>query len=148
MDSQKARINLITNRSLAIQVTNPKWGVNKETGKYSKSHILTEKMITESAIPSDLRDASISFRSVINGDSTKQLDKWISSHENSVYKKIRSFVSDIKKDIQSVRNAILFSWTNGLTEGCVNRLKNKKREMYGRAGFDLLRIKVCLSVSG
>ncbi|NLC85373.1 MAG: transposase, partial [Bacteroidales bacterium] len=37
---------------------------------------------------------------------------------------------------------------NGVVEGHVNRLKNKKREMYGRAGFELLRRKVILSKSG
>lgn len=47
-----------------------------------------------------------------------------------------------------VKNAIMYNWTNGLVEGCVNRLKNKKREMNGRCGFQLLRRKVCLSVMG
>lgn len=36
----------------------------------------------------------------------------------------------------AVKNAISYNWTNGLVEGNVNRLKNKKREMYGRCGFD------------
>jgi transposase len=31
---------------------------------------------------------------------------------------------------------------NGQTEGQVNRLKSVKRQMYGRAGFDLLRQRV------
>ena len=30
-------------------------------------------------------------------------------------------------------------WSNGQTEGQVNKLKLLKRQMYGRAGFDLLR---------
>ena len=42
----------------------------------------------------------------------------------------------------------LYKWTNGLVEGNINRLKNKKSEMYGRCGFELLRKKVCLSVTG
>ena len=33
-------------------------------------------------------------------------------------------------------------WSNGQTEGQVNRLKMLKRSMYGRAGFDLLRAQV------
>jgi len=54
----------------------------------------------------------------------------------------------VKKDIVAVKNAITYNWTNGLVEGNVNRLKNKKREMYGRCCFQLLRRKVCLSVTG
>ena len=29
-------------------------------------------------------------------------------------------------------------WSNGQTEGQINRLKTLKRQMYGRAGLDLL----------
>ena len=33
-------------------------------------------------------------------------------------------------------------WINGQTEGQINRLKMIKRQMYGRANFDLLRARV------
>jgi transposase len=33
-------------------------------------------------------------------------------------------------------------WSNGPVEGHVNRLKTIKRQMYGRAGFVLLRARV------
>jgi transposase len=34
------------------------------------------------------------------------------------------------------------TWSNGPVEGHVNRLKTIKRQMYGRAGFVLLRARV------
>lgn len=46
-----------------------------------------------------------------------------------------SFVRGLKSDIDAVRNAIIDSWSNGFVEGNINRLKTKKREMYGRAGY-------------
>ena len=36
------------------------------------------------------------------------------------------------------RRLFLLEWSNGQTEGQVNRLKLLKRQMYGRANFDLL----------
>jgi len=36
--------------------------------------------------------------------------------------------------------------SNGITEGHVNRLKFLKRQMFGRANLDLLRIKVLHAV--
>jgi transposase len=33
-------------------------------------------------------------------------------------------------------------WSNGQTEGQINKLKLVKRQMYGRAKFDLLRQRV------
>jgi transposase len=61
---------------------------------------------------------------------------------------IRSFINGINHDLEAIKNAIKYPWSNGVVEGHVNRLKNKKREMYGRAGFELLRRKVVLSNSG
>jgi transposase len=37
---------------------------------------------------------------------------------------------------------IALAWSNGQTEGQVNRLKLVKGSMYGRAGFNLLRARV------
>ncbi|QSF76775.1 transposase [Escherichia coli] len=38
--------------------------------------------------------------------------------------------------------AITSKWSNGVVEGRVNRLKMLKRQMYGRDGFELLRLRV------
>lgn len=38
--------------------------------------------------------------------------------------------------------ALATEWSNGQTEGQVTRLKLVKRQMYGRAKFDLLRWRV------
>jgi len=37
-----------------------------------------------------------------------------------------------------VQAAVALAWSNGQTEGQVNRLKTLKRQMYGRANLDLL----------
>jgi transposase len=37
-----------------------------------------------------------------------------------------------------VRAALELPWSNGQVEGQINRLKLLKRQMYGRAGLDLL----------
>jgi hypothetical protein len=38
-------------------------------------------------------------------------------------------------------------WSNGPVEGHVNRLKTIKRQMYGRANFDLLQLRVLHAAS-
>ncbi|HEY5470266.1 MAG TPA: transposase [Bacteroidales bacterium] len=63
-------------------------------------------------------------------------------------KKQRSFARGLLSDIKAVENGINMSWSNGTVEGHVNRIKSIKRQMYGRASFDLLRKKVILSQSG
>lgn len=73
---------------------------------------------------------------------------WIKEVKLMNRKNIDRFCNGLTKDIDAVKNAIKYKWTNGLVEGNVNRLKNKKSEMYGRCGFELLKRKVCLSVTG
>jgi transposase len=46
------------------------------------------------------------------------------------------------QDIDAVRNALTESWSNGQTEGQINRLKVLKRAMYGRASTELLRARM------
>jgi transposase len=41
-----------------------------------------------------------------------------------------------------VKNAITKGWSNGQTEGPINRLKTLKRSMYGHAGVELLRARM------
>jgi transposase len=41
-----------------------------------------------------------------------------------------------------VKAGLTLEWSNGQTEGQVNRLKLLKRQMYGRGRFDLLRKRV------
>jgi transposase len=45
----------------------------------------------------------------------------------------------------AVINALTLPFSNGPTEGSVTRLKALKREMYGRAKFDLLRARALSS---
>lgn len=49
------------------------------------------------------------------------------------------FAKGIDRDLDAVKAAFTSPWSNGQTKGHVNRLKLVKRQMYGRANFDLLR---------
>lgn len=55
---------------------------------------------------------------------------------------LSSFATYIRGDIDAIRLGMTLPWSNGMVEGQVNRLKTIKRQMYGRAGLELLRIKI------
>jgi transposase len=55
-----------------------------------------------------------------------------------VPKELKRFVDGLEKDEAAVKAALSLEWSNGQLEGQINRLKTIKRQMYGRAGFDLL----------
>lgn len=60
---------------------------------------------------------------------------------------LKNFADNLMKDFNAVNNAVITPYSNGQVEGQVNRLKNIKRRMFGRASFQLLR-KMVLVKSG
>jgi transposase len=48
----------------------------------------------------------------------------------------------LRRDWHAVQNSLKESFSNGPVEGHINRLKTLKRQMYGRAGFELLRARL------
>lgn len=71
------------------------------------------------------------------------LEDWIarvSTSEGVV--ELRRFAEGLRTDLAAVKAALSLSWSNGQVEGQVNRLKLIKRQMFGRAKFDLLRQRV------
>ncbi len=55
---------------------------------------------------------------------------------------LKNFTEGLQQDQAAVQAALLLPWSNGQVEGQINRLKLIKRQMYGRANLDLLRLKV------
>ena len=47
-------------------------------------------------------------------------------------------------DLEAVIAGLTVHWSSGGTEGAVNRIKKIKRQLYGRAGFELLRKMILL----
>ncbi|TDE10808.1 transposase [Dyadobacter psychrotolerans] len=54
----------------------------------------------------------------------------------------KGFARGIESDYEAVNQAVISNVSNGPVEGQVNKLKTIKRNMYGRASFDLLKIMV------
>ncbi|MGA7731736.1 MAG: transposase [Chloroflexia bacterium] len=69
----------------------------------------------------------------------EMLDCWLEQAHKSCIREMRSFPLGIGRDYDAVKAAIVLPWSQGQTEGQVNKLKTVKRAMYGRAGFALLR---------
>jgi transposase len=72
----------------------------------------------------------------------EQFGDWIACARESHLPYLRGFAKRLLSDRLAVAAALSQKWSNGQTEGQVNRLKLIKRQMYGRAGFDLLQERV------
>lgn len=63
----------------------------------------------------------------------------------SSVRELRRFAVSLRQDYAAVRGALEEPWSNGPTEGHIQKLKLLKRAMYGRASFALLRLRVLSS---
>lgn len=79
------------------------------------------------------------FKEMLESKAGHLLKTWINQAIGSGIKELKSFARGMLSDYSAVENGINLPWSNGPVEGQVNKLKLIKRQMYGRAGFELLR---------
>lgn len=82
------------------------------------------------------------FREAIRVRDSEELLRLIMNPKVMAHPRLARFVRRLKKDLLVILAACQYEENNGYVEGNVNRLKMIKRLMYGRANFDLLRIRV------
>lgn len=85
---------------------------------------------------------SQSFGTMIRERQADQFDAWLEEAEVSALPDLRNFAVGLRRDYAAVQAGLSLPWSNGQTEGQVNRLKAIRRQMYGRGNFDLVRRRV------
>lgn len=89
-----------------------------------------------------VHDLAQRFTIMVNARQLDVYDRWLADARASGVPALRHFADGLQQDDAAVRAALWSELSNGQTEGQVNRLKVIKRIMYGRARFDLLRLRV------
>lgn len=85
------------------------------------------------------RELAQEFQRIIRDHNGSALDLWLKICGTADIPEFANFAAGLRQDYQAVRAGITLKWSNGQTEGQVNKLKMIKRQMYGRANLDLLR---------
>ncbi len=79
------------------------------------------------------------FAELVRQRLPKQLDLWLEQASCSSIKQFQNFAKSLQEDYEAVKAGVTLAVSNGQVERQINRLKMLKRQMYGRAGFDLLQ---------
>jgi len=106
----------------------------------SKTDALTVAAI-EAAVPAlaTARDLMDRFHHLFRTRDTQALSPWLAETAGSLS---CAFGKGIRANLAAVKAALTEPWSNGQTEGQITKLKLVKRQMYGRAGLDLLRARL------
>jgi transposase len=75
----------------------------------------------------------------------QRLAQWVADARATDLPELTASVVKLEQDRRAVEAALVLPYSQGQTEGQINRLKTLKRMMYGRANFDLLRKRFLLA---
>lgn len=90
-------------------------------------------------------DLAQGFAQLVRQRQPERLDVWLEQASSSSVSLFQKFAKNLQEDYAAVKAGVTLAVSNGQVEGQVNRLKMLKRQMYGRAGFDLLQRRVLLA---
>ncbi|MGW5782959.1 transposase [Streptomyces sp. NPDC003757] len=86
-----------------------------------------------------------SFATTLTDRQGERLPDWLDAVRQDGLPSLNTLAADIDRDRDAVIAGLTLPWSSGVVEGQVNRIKILKRQMFGRAGFDLLRKRVLMS---
>jgi transposase len=95
----------------------------------------------EAALPAlaTARGLTDQFTDMVRNAREDALETWLDKAGES---QLGAFARGLRRDQAAVAAALREPWSNGQTEGQINRLKTLKRQMYGQANIDLLRARL------
>jgi len=103
---------------------------------------LLERVCQTNADLRELYQLGQEFALLVKQRRARRLDAWLLRVGQSPSTDLHGFASGIKRDYAAVKAALSLPWSQGQVEGHITRLKFLKRQMYGRARFELLRSRV------
>ncbi|MFE2578742.1 transposase [Streptomyces sp. NPDC059378] len=86
------------------------------------------------------------FAELMNNRQSHDLDQWMTSVKADDL--LHTFVTGLGQDLDAVVAGLSLRYSSGAVEGHNNKIKMLKRQMFGRACFDLLRKRVLLNARG
>jgi transposase len=89
-----------------------------------------------------LHRLTVQFTEMLRKRHVEQLRPWLDAAQASDLRELKSLAEGMERDYAAVEAALRLPYSTGPVEGNINRLKLIKRSGYGRAGFDLLRLRV------
>lgn len=130
------RFRHVSPRSAAKILTKPRDKVDDEDRPYLK------RLLSNVEGTVVVRNLAISFYELMKQSDEGRLNEWLAEAKDCGVRELQRFARGIQKDYSAIAAGIAEPWSNGQVEGQINRLKTLKRQMYGRAGFELLRARV------
>jgi transposase len=110
-----------------------------------KEQILLKQLYKRSPELVCARQLAQHFLRLVRERRGRELDDWVADVHSTGPPELRGFSRNLQHDWAAVHAGLTECWSSGSVEGNVNKVKVTKRQMFGRARFDLLRKRVLLA---
>jgi transposase len=81
-------------------------------------------------------DLAQNFLSMVRTRASQELENWLAHCEASGVVELENFGAGLWRELGAIKAALSLPYSNGPTEGQVNKLKMIKRTLYGRGSFE------------
>jgi transposase len=118
------------------------WLLLREADKLeAEERAFVEHLVETSPEIAEAQLLAREFNRILKQRDQEAFPSWMERASHSRIPEMKSLASGLERDRAAVVAALTYQWSNGPTEGHINRLKTLKRAMYGRAKLDLLKIR-------
>lgn len=99
---------------------------------------LLEKLVAQHPNLAMAVNLADEFLQLLRQQKSELFDEWLMKALSASLKPFQTFAAGLFDDYSAVKASMMLDVSNGPVEGLNNRLKMLKRQMYGRAGLELL----------
>jgi transposase len=107
-----------------------------------EEHLALKAVLDRSPVLSTTAQQVRAFAQILTERQGQRLRAWMADVQAGGAPAMRSFANGLRTDLDAVTAGLTLPHNSGPVEGTVNKIKMIKRQMYGRANLDLLRIRV------
>lgn len=119
--------------------------VKRQENRNREEQDLVEKLKTQHRDLATAIELADEFLQLLRQRQGGTFEAWLLKVMKSAFKPFQAFAEGLLDDYDAVKASITSSVSNGVVEGLNNRLKMLKRQMYGRAGLELLNKRFILA---
>ncbi len=110
----------------------------KEENRKPEETELLERLVTQHPDLATAVELAEEFLQLLRQQQAEAFDSWLMKALKSPLKSFEKFAEGLFEDYAAIKASMMSEVSNGPVEGLINRLKMLKRQMYGRAGLELL----------
>ena len=121
------------------------WLMSKPTNLPAHRHSHLQELLAGCPQLTVMAQRISQFAELLTGRHGEDLDAWMSLVDADDLPALHGFVHGLRMDLDAVVAGLTLPYSNGPMEGANTKVKLLKRQMYGRAGFALLRHRILLA---